>query len=68
MAGTLGVPADLARLEEYLQPKKAGPSESRTRAYALESLARRTGRDARCEGTRRLDDAAAAAAWTRRTS
>jgi hypothetical protein len=65
MAGTLGVPADLARLEEFLVPKKPGPSELRTRAYALESLARRTGRDARCEGARRLDDAAAAAAWAR---
>ena len=65
MAGTLGVPGDLARLEGYLAPKKSGPSETRTRSYALESLARRTGRDARCEGTQRLDDAAAAAAWKR---
>ena len=65
MAGVLGLPADLPRLEGYLQPKKTGPSELRTRAYALESLARRTGRDPRCDGTRRVDDAAAAAAWVR---
>lgn len=65
MAGVLGLPADLARLESYLDPTKTGPSELRTRAYALESLARRTGRDTRCDGTRRLDDAAAAAAWAR---
>lgn len=32
---------------------------------ALEALARRTQRDTRCTETRRLDDAAAAAAWLR---
>ncbi|HWN43489.1 MAG TPA: hypothetical protein VNW71_14770 [Thermoanaerobaculia bacterium] len=57
MATTLGLPADLARLEGYLT------SNPRTRAYALEALARRTGRDTRCDGSRRLSDAAAAAAW-----
>ncbi len=62
MAGTLGMPADRARLEGYLAPRPGGPSELRTRSYALEALARRTGRDTRCEGTRRLDDATAAAA------
>jgi hypothetical protein len=65
MAGALGLPADLPRLEGYLDLTKTGPSELRTRAYALDSLARRTGRDPRCDGTRRLDDAAAAAAWAR---
>ena len=65
MAGVLGGPGDRARLEGYLTPKKKGPSELRTRSYSLEALARRTGRDPRCAGTRRLDDAAAAAAWLR---
>ncbi len=68
MAGALGGPADLARLEGYLTPKKTpkkGPSELGTRSYALEALARRTQRDTRCAGTKRLDDAAAAAAWLR---
>ena len=64
MAATLGLPADLARLESYLTPKSKGPSELRTRVYALEALARRTGRDTRCEGGRRLADDAATAAWT----
>lgn len=59
MAATLGLPADLARLEGYLK------GSGRTRAYALEALARRTGHDPRCDGNRRLDDAAAAAAWKR---
>lgn len=65
MAGALGGPADRARLEGYLTPKKTGPSELRTRAYSLEALARRTQRDTRCAGTKRLDDDAAAAAWLR---
>lgn len=59
MAGTLGLPADLERLEKYLQ------GSGNLRAYALEALARRTGRDTRCDGNRRLDDADAAAAWKR---
>jgi hypothetical protein len=63
MAATLGEPADLARLKGYLTPKGNGPSDLRTRAYALEALARRTGRDPRCDGGRRLADEAAAAAW-----
>lgn len=63
MAATLGLPADLARLEGYLNPQSKGPSELRTRAYALEALARRTRRDTRCDGGRRLADDAAAAAW-----
>ncbi len=60
MAATLGLPADLARLERYLTPRGRGPSDLRTRAYALEALARRTRRDTRCAGGRRLADAAAA--------
>lgn len=64
MAASLGLPADLARLERYLTPKgKKDPSDLRTRAYALEALARRTRRDTRCDGGRRLADDAAAAAW-----
>jgi hypothetical protein len=63
MAGTLGLPADLARLERYLTPKGKDPSVLRTRAYALEALARRTIRDTRCVGNRRLSDADAAVAW-----
>ena len=64
MAGTLGLPADLARLKRYLAPKKGkDPGDLRTRAYALEALARRTQRDTRCDGGRRLADDAAAAAW-----
>lgn len=63
MAGTLGTPADVAKLEKYLTPKGKDPSTLRTRSYALEALARRTGRDTRCDGSRRLADAAAAAAW-----
>lgn len=64
MAATLGLPADLARLEVYLNPQSKGPSELRTRAYALEALARRTRSDTRCDdGGRRLADDAAAAAW-----
>lgn len=63
MAATLGSPADLERLEGYLTPQSSGPSELRTRAYALEALAGRTGRDTRCDGSRRLADDAAAAAW-----
>ena len=68
MAGTLGAPADLERLEGYLGSKEKGPSDHRTRSYALEALARRTGRETRCDGTRRLDDAAAAKAWLRAPS
>jgi hypothetical protein len=63
MAGTLGLPADLEQLKRYLTPQRTGPSESRTLTYALEALARRTGRDTRCDGGRRLADATAAAAW-----
>jgi hypothetical protein len=55
--------ADLARLKKYLTPRGKDPSRLRTRAYALEALARRTRRDTRCDGGRRLTDAAAAAAW-----
>lgn len=62
MAAALGLPADLARLERYLTPNGKGPSNLRTRAYALEALARRTQRDTRCDGGRRLPDDAAAAA------
>ncbi|HEV8581982.1 MAG TPA: hypothetical protein VGX68_23170 [Thermoanaerobaculia bacterium] len=65
MAAALGLPADLARLERYLTPKGKDPSDLRTRAYALEALARRTRRDPRCDGGRRLADPAAAAAWRR---
>jgi hypothetical protein len=65
MAGALGVPDDLARLEGFLAPNTWGPSGFRTRAYALEALVRRTGRETRCDGTRRLDDTAAVAAWRR---
>jgi len=63
MAATLGLPADLARLKSYLTPKGKGPSDLRTHAYALEALARRTQRDTRCAGGRRLTDDATAAAW-----
>lgn len=65
MAGELGGPADLPRLEGYLKPRGKGRGESRTQANALEALAQRTGRDTRCDGSRRLDDAAAAAARLR---
>ena len=65
MAATLGLPADLARLEKYLAPRSKDPSTLRTRIYSLEALARRTGRDTRCDGTRRLAPDAAAAAWAR---
>jgi hypothetical protein len=60
MAASLGLPADLARLEKYVTQ-----GSGNTRAYALEALARRTQRDTRCKGGQRLDDAAAAAAWKR---
>lgn len=63
MAADLGLPADLARLKRYLIPKAKDPIALRTRAYALEALARRTQRDTRCDGGRRLADDAAAAAW-----
>jgi len=56
MAKTLGLPADLAQLEGYLN------ADGRTRAYALEALAQRTGRDTRCDGSRRLSDEEATAA------
>ena len=59
MAASLGLPADLARLEKYLK------GSGNTRAYALEALARRTGRDPRCDKGRRVTDAVAAAAWKR---
>lgn len=65
MAASVGLPADLERLQKYLTLKSQGPSELRTRTYALEALARRTGRDTRCNGNRRLAAAAAAAAWKR---
>ena len=67
MAGTLGLPADRARLEKYLTPRSTDVSVLRTRAYALEALARRTQRDTRCDGNRRLADDIAAAAWTRKS-
>jgi hypothetical protein len=57
MAASLGLPADLARLKEYLGGDM--------RAYALEALAQRTQRDTRCKEGQRLDDSAAAAAWKR---
>ncbi len=60
MAASLGLPADLARLEKYL-----AKGSGYTRAYALEALARRTGRDPRCDKGRRVTDAVAAAAWKR---
>jgi hypothetical protein len=60
MASSLGLPADLARLEKSL-----AKGSGNTRAYALEALARRTGRDPRCDGGRRVTDAVAAAAWKR---
>lgn len=60
MAASLGLPADLARLEKY-----ATQSSGYTRAYALEALAWRTQRDTRCKEGQRLDDAVAAAAWKR---
>lgn len=68
MAADVGLPADLARLETYLTPppRRRGGPDLRIRAYALEALARRTGRDTRCDGSRRLADDAAAAAWARR--
>jgi hypothetical protein len=65
MAAALGRPADLARLERYLTPQGTDPSDLRTRGYALEALARRTRRDTRCDGNRRLADDVAAAAWAR---
>jgi hypothetical protein len=68
MAAALGGPADVEQLERYLTPEEKGPSELRTRAYALEALSLRTHRDPRCEGTRRLDDAEAAKAWLRASS
>jgi hypothetical protein len=60
MAASLGLPADLARLEKYL-----AQGSGNTQTYALEALARRTGRDPRCDGGRRVTDAVAAAAWKR---
>jgi len=63
MAADLGLPPDLARLKKYLTLKGKDPSDLRTRTYALEALAGRTQRDTRCDGGRRLTDAAAAAAW-----
>jgi hypothetical protein len=60
MAASLGLPADLARLEKYL-----AQGSGTTQTYALEALARRTGRDPRCDGGRRVTDAVAASAWKR---
>jgi hypothetical protein len=60
MAASLGLPADLARLEKYVTQ-----SSGSTRSYALEALARRTQRDTRCKEGQRLDNSAAAAAWKR---
>jgi hypothetical protein len=60
MATSLGLPADLARLKKYLD---MGSGNLQT--YSLEALARRTGRDPRCDGGRRVTDAVAAAAWKR---
>jgi len=65
MAGTLGAPADLPQLKKYLSPKSNFVGETRLRDYALEALARRTGRDPRCDQGSRLKPAAAAAAWQR---
>jgi hypothetical protein len=63
MAATLGLPADLAQLKRYLTLRSKDPGVLRTRTYALEALARRTGRDTRCDGSRRLADTTAAAPW-----
>jgi hypothetical protein len=60
MATSLGLPADLARLKKYLD---MGSGNIQT--YSLEALARRTGRDPRCDAGRRVTDAVAAAAWKR---
>jgi hypothetical protein len=60
MATSLGLPADLARLEKYL-----AMGSGHIQTYSLEALARRTGRDPRCDGGRRVTDAVAAAAWNR---
>ncbi|HVG08889.1 MAG TPA: hypothetical protein VNM67_14375, partial [Thermoanaerobaculia bacterium] len=60
MAASLGLPADLARLEKYL-----AQGSGTIQTYALEALARRTGRDPRCDGGRRVTDAVAASAWKR---
>ncbi|HEX4961895.1 MAG TPA: hypothetical protein VF173_13720 [Thermoanaerobaculia bacterium] len=60
MASSLGLPADLARLKKNLD---MGSGNIQT--YSLEALARRTGRDPRCDGGRRVTDAVAAAAWKR---
>ncbi|HEV7669869.1 MAG TPA: hypothetical protein VGS22_15200 [Thermoanaerobaculia bacterium] len=68
MAATLGASADLPQLKKYLTPKGNDPSVLRTRDYALEALARRTGRDTRCDKGHRLTAAAAAAAWLRQAS
>jgi hypothetical protein len=60
MASSLGLPADLARLEKNL-----AMGSGNIQTYSLEALARRTGRDPRCDGGRRVTDAVAAAAWKR---
>ncbi len=63
MIADLGLPGDNSQLKKYLTPKGDDPSDLRTRDYALEALARRTGRDTRCDGGRRLAADAVAAAW-----
>ena len=57
MAGALGTPADLPRIKKYLTDR------GRPRDYALEALARRTGRDTRCLAFDRRQPADAAASW-----
>ena len=57
MAGALGTPADLPRIKKYLTDR------GRLRDYALEALARRTGRDTRCLAFDRRQPADAAASW-----
>ena len=66
MAGAVGTPADLPQLKKYLSPKSNYVGETRIRDYALEALARRTGRDTRCDNGHRLKAAAAASAWLHR--
>lgn len=57
MAGAVGTPADLVRIKKYLTDR------GRLRDYALEALARRTGRDTRCLAFDRRHPGDAAASW-----
>lgn len=57
MAGAVGTPADLPRIKKYLTDRGG------LRDYALEALARRTGRDTRCLAFDRRNPADAAASW-----